>query len=132
MEVHHSNEKALSFHPACTVPYSSFRDMIISSRSVNSFGPFLTGLRFVVYPDRASNILAVRDACIFDGSSTQEKLCAGTKETIQTIANRPPFSFIQGFKELVDGAIVVLDRENPGWFERSREVLLERGVSECQ
>ncbi|KAL7543214.1 hypothetical protein ACHAXR_012513 [Thalassiosira sp. AJA248-18] len=126
MEVHHSKEKAISFHPASTVPYKSFRAMITRSRSDTSFGPFLTGLRFVVFPENASRILAVRDACIYDGSSTQLKYSAASKQEILSIARRPPFSLIQGFEELVDAATAILDRENPGWFERSQENLRER------
>jgi len=129
MEVHHSNEKAISFHPASTVPYSSFRAMITRSRGDTSFGPFLTDLRFCLFPDNASRILAVRDACIYDGSSTQHKYCAATKEVIKSIPKRPPLALIDGFKELVDDAISVLNRENPGWFERSREILCGKGVS---
>ncbi len=130
MELHHSNEKALSFHPSHTVPHNSFRAMIKRSRSDSSFGPFLTGMRFCLYPQNTSRILAVRDACIFDGTSTQRKHCAASKEAIVDIAKQPDFAHIQGFKELVEEAIAVLDRENPGWFEHSKEVLHERGVYE--
>lgn len=130
MEVHHSNEKAISFHPASTVVFDSFRAMITKSRSDTSFGPFLTGLRFVVFPDKASKILAVRDACIYNGSSTEHKYSALSKESILSIADCPPFSFIQGFKELVQEAIDVLDEENPGWYDKSKEVLREKGVLE--
>ena len=129
MEVHHSNEKAISFHPASTVPYSSFRAMITRSRGDTSFGPFLTGLRFCLFPDNASRILAVRDTCIYDGSSTKCKYCPVTKEVVESIAKRPPLALIDGFEELVNDAISVLNRENPGWFERSREILCEREVS---
>lgn len=130
MEVHHSNEKAISFHPVSTVPYGSFRAMITRSRSDMSFGPFLTGLRFIVFPDKASRILGVRDACIYNGSSTELKYSALSKKSILSIADHPPFSFIQGFTALVQEAIDILDEENPGWFDRSKEVLCQKGVSE--
>ena len=130
MELHHSNEKAISFHPANTVPYSSFYTMIKRSRSEVSFGPFLTGLKLCLYPNNVSRILAVRDACIFDGTSTKHKCCAKTKEMIQSIAEQSAFAHIKGFKNLVNDAIVVLDRENSSWFDTSREILIERGVSE--
>lgn len=128
MELHHSNEKALSFHPAYTVPYSSFRVMITRSRSDASFGPFLTGMRFCLYPNNASQILAVRDALIYNGSSTQAKHPAETKQMIKSIATELPFARIQGFRDLVDDAIAVLDRENSGWFERSRDILREKNA----
>ena len=86
MELHHSNEKAISFHPANTVPYSSFYTMIKRSRSEVSFGPFLTGLKLCLYPNNVSRILAVRDACIFDGSSFQRVQRAA-------VLSRPSFVF---------------------------------------
>ena len=128
MELHHSHEKAISFHPASTVPYSSFCTMIARSRSDVSFGPFLTGLRFIVFPNKASSILAARDACIYNGSSTQNKHTAVSKDDILSIARRPPFSFIKGFHQLVEKSIAVLDKDNPRWFERSKDILHERGV----
>ena len=130
MEMHHSHEKAISFDPARTVPYSSFRPMITRSRSDSSFGPFLTGMRFCLYTENASRILGCRDACIYDGPSSQHKYCAAAKHNIQSIAKQTPFAHIQGFEELVKDAIAVLDRENPHWFERSREILYEKGVYE--
>lgn len=130
MELHHGDETAISFHPSSTVNYSSFRSMIERSRSDASFGPFLTGLRFCLYPDRASRILAARDACLFDGTSAKLKYRASTRRDIRSFATRPPFDRIRGFKELVDEAIAVLDRENPSWFDRSRQILLGKGVAE--
>ena len=130
MELHHSNEKALSFHPAQTVPYSSFHAMIKRSRSETSFGPFLSGLRFCLYPNNTNRILAVRDACIFDGISKNEKYCAKTRQVIQSIAKQPAYAHIQGFDGLVNDTISILDRENPSWFETSRGVLIEKGVSQ--
>ena len=135
IEVHHSNEKAVSFHPSTTVPYSSFRAMIARSRKDCNFGPFLTGLRFVLYPyHNASRILAVRDSCIYDGSNllTQRKYCAVTKDDIRSVANRLPFARIDGFKELVDEALSILDNERSGWFERSRKFSHEEDVSEVE
>mmetsp|Transcript_16701 Transcript_16701/g.30068 ORF Transcript_16701/g.30068 Transcript_16701/m.30068 type:complete len:194 (-) Transcript_16701:508-1089(-) len=139
MEVRHGSncEKAISFHPASTVPYSSFRTMITKSRSEASFGPFLTGLRFCLYPpgsrDKKNNIspriLAVRDACVYDGNSIRQKHCATTKDEIRSIGKRSPLDLIAGFEELLDEAIGVLDRENPDWFERSRAILSDKGVS---
>ena len=87
-------------------------------------------MRFCLYPNKVSRILAVRDACIFDGTSTKHKYCAETKEMIQSIAEQPAFAHIRGFKDLVNDAIVVLNRENSGWFDTSREILIEKGVSE--
>ncbi|KAL7554230.1 hypothetical protein ACHAWF_017645, partial [Thalassiosira exigua] len=130
VELHHGNETAISFHPARTVRYSSFYAMIARSRSDASFGPFLTGLRYCLYPEDASRILAVKDACIFNGNSGKLKHCASTKLDVQTFAVKPPFADIPGFKELIDEAIAVLERENPGWFDRSRRILLEKGIAE--
>lgn len=129
MEVHHSNEKAISFDPARTVPYSSFREMIEQSRSDTSFGLFLTGLRFCIYPDSAARMLAVRDACIYNGTSTRRKHCATGKGDIRSIARQTPLSLIDGFDDLVNDAISILNREWPVWFEASKEALHENGIA---
>lgn len=129
MEVRHLGDGvALSFHPAQTVPYNSFRAMITRSRCDASFGPFLSGIRFCIYPQNASQILAVRDACIYDGTSTRSRVRASSRQAILSIAGQPPFAHIAGFKTLVDDSMSVLDRESPGWFERSHEILCGRGV----
>lgn len=121
--LHHSPEGsqvAVEFHPATTVKYSSFRDMICKSRSDASFGPFLTSLRICVYPDKASKIIAIRDACIYDGCLS-DKRCACSRDELVAIARSDVFAHIEDFSDLVEEAIDVLDREHPDWFDESRK-----------
>lgn len=132
IELHHSNEKSISFHPTQTVLYNSFRTMIKRSRSDTSFGPFLTGIRFCLYPNNNNAILAVRDACIFNGTSTKHKFIAQSREMIQSVAEQSSFDHIVGFKSLVEEAISVLDRENPNWFNVSCAILREKDVPEMK
>jgi hypothetical protein len=113
---------AVEFHPYVSVKYSSFREMIRRSRSEITFGPFLTGLRFCLYPDGASTILAVRDACIYEGT-VSDRRCATSRGDLIAIANKDAFAHIEMFGALVRKAIEVLDVEHPNWFDTSREEL---------
>ncbi|KAL3779804.1 hypothetical protein HJC23_004738 [Cyclotella cryptica] len=110
---------AVEFHPASTVQYNSFYDMIRKSRSEVSFGPFLTGLRLCLFPKDATEIVAVRDACIYDGNSMNCKRCASCRHDLLKIAKRDAFDHMEGFDELVKNAIDVLDREHPEWLDAS-------------
>jgi len=129
MELCHSGETAVSFHPAKTVRYESFRKMILRSRSEKSFGPFLTGLRFCLYPKKTSKMIAVRDACIYDGDSSCIKRRAVTRKDILSISMREELEHIVGFSALLKDAIGVLDRECPDWFEKSCAFLDSKGVT---
>jgi asparagine synthase (glutamine-hydrolysing) len=57
-----------TFHPARTVHYASFRPMIQRSRTDRTYGPFLHGLRLVMYLGNRS-LVGIRDAQIMSGSS---------------------------------------------------------------
>ena len=112
---------ALSFDPSSTKRFSSFRKMIEQSRIDKSFGPFLTGLRFCLYPNsnEMSSIMAVRDAFIYEGESTKKKKRASNRSDIVNFSKSCAFSHIEGFCSLVENAIHVLDKENKQWFDNS-------------
>ena len=88
-----------------------------------SFGPFLTGLRLCLYPNDATEIVAVRDASIYHGDSMNCKRCASCTNDLVTIAKSDAFAHIEGFDELVKNAVDVLDKEQPEWFHISRKFL---------
>lgn len=118
---------AVEFHPTTTVQYRSFRSMIQQSRSDASFGPFLIGLRICIFPNEATEILAVRDACIYhrDLNCKRQARC---RDELVSIAESDAFGHIKEFGALVLKAVGVLDREQPGWFDASCEVLKSKGV----
>ena len=133
MQLNHYNDKfekgqvAIEFHPTTTVQYRSFRSMIQQSRSDVSFGPFLIGLRICVFPNEATEIIAVRDACIFQGVLSCKRR-ARCRDELISIAKSDSFAHIKEFDSLVRRAVDVLDREHPGWFDASCEVLKLKGV----
>lgn len=133
MQVRHVNGTqdtvAVEFHPASTVQYSSFYEMIRKSRSNVSFGPFLTGLRLCLYPNNATEIVAVRDASIYHGDSMNCKRCASCTNDLVTIAKSDAFSHIKGFDGLVQNAVDVLDRSHPEWFGKSCTALASKGIA---
>ena len=114
MELMHSGNTALSFDPNSSEKFSSFRRMIKQSRTDPSFGPFLTGLRFCLYPSNVSKIAAVRDATIYEGESIRNKRHASTHQDIKQFVSSH-FSHIIGFESLVQRALDTLDREQPNW-----------------
>ena len=121
MELMHFDSVALSFDPSSTQRFNSFRKMIEQSRTDKSFGPFLTGLRFCLYPsnNNVSSIMAVRDTFIYEGESIKKKRWASNRSDIVNFSKRSSFSHIKDFSFLVKDAIKVLDKENKGWFENS-------------
>ena len=121
IDLMHFDKVALSFDPSSTKRFSSFRKMIEQSRTDKSFGPFLTGLRFCLYPNsnEMSSIMAVRDAFIYEGESTKKKKRASNRSDIVNFSKSCAFSHIEGFCSLVENAIHVLDKENKQWFDNS-------------
>uniref|UniRef100_A0A7S1BSN8 Glutamine amidotransferase type-2 domain-containing protein n=1 Tax=Corethron hystrix TaxID=216773 RepID=A0A7S1BSN8_9STRA len=119
MEVKHFSNVAMSFDPSLTVHFRSFRKMIQQSRTDRLFGPFLTGLRFCLYPSISDvpYIMAVRDMYIYEGTSIKSKQEAASRSEIENFARNPSFSNINGFSDMVEKAVRILDKERPAWFD---------------
>ena len=112
--IHHTKSKygvGLSFDPSETVRFQSFRAMIIRSRSDTSFGPFLTGLRLNCYPLGTSQVAAIRDVTLYEGSLDCKRVVK-TRAQIQEFAKK---YFNSSVQDLLSEALDVLEKQNPTW-----------------